>query len=146
VLALSFGGPWLADRQVRQAAALYRALPERAFDKLDSAASLNPLSPRPKAVAASIALRIGRLAVAERYFHEALERDSRYAYSYLELGAIAVNTGRRPEGLRLLARAVELEPRDVVAVATLKRARRGRRIDIRRMNESIRRRTLRLGT
>jgi len=106
---------------------------------------LNPLSPRPRAVAGSIALRMGRTAAAERYFRQALERDPHYAYSYLELGAIAVDTGRRAEGVRLLARAVALEPRDQVAARTLARARRGRRIDIAKMNDALRRRTLRLG-
>ena len=59
-LALSFGAPWLADRYVTQAAAIYRSRPAQAFDRLDSAAALNPLSPRPRAVAGSIALRMGR--------------------------------------------------------------------------------------
>src|SRR5205085_1852769 len=84
-------------------------------DRLDSASSLNPLGPRPKAVAGSIALRLGRTGLAERYFRGALDRDPHYAYSYLELGALAVNAGRRSEGLRLLAAAVALEPRDEVA-------------------------------
>jgi tetratricopeptide (TPR) repeat protein len=144
-LAMSFGAPWFADRYVEQAARIWPALPARAFDKLDGASALNPLSPRPKAVAGSIALRLGRPATAERYFREALDRDSRDAYSYLELGAIAVDAGRRAEGLRLLARAVALEPRDDVAASTYRRARRGRRIDIAAMNETLRRHTLRLG-
>jgi O-antigen ligase/polysaccharide polymerase Wzy-like membrane protein len=145
VLALTFAGPWLSDRYVSQAVSIWRLHPARAFDRLDSAASLNPLSPRPRAVAGSIALRLGRLGTAERYFRQALDRDSDYAYSYLELGAIAVDTGRRSEGVRLLAQAVALEPRDVVARKVLRQARRGRTIDIARMNEALRRRTLKLG-
>src|SRR5207248_662375 len=124
VLALSFAGPWLSDRYVSQAAAIWRLHPARAFERLDSASSLNPLSPRPRAVAGSIALRLGKVGLAERYFRQALDRDSHYAYSYLELGAIAVDTGRRSEGVRLLARAVALEPREVVAKRALRQARR----------------------
>ena len=90
-------------------------------------------------------LRLGRTGLAERYFRGALDRDPHYAYSYLELGALAVNAGRRSEGLRLLASAVALEPRDVVAKRALRQARRGRRIDIARMNEALRQRTIRLG-
>ena len=145
VLALSFAGPWLSDRYVTRALAIWRLNPASAFDRLDSASSLNPLGPRPKAVAGSIALRLGRTGLAERYFRGALDRDPHYAYSYLELGALAVNAGRRSEGLRLLAAAVALEPRDVVAKRTLRQARRGRRIDIARMNEALRQRTIRLG-
>ena len=144
-LLLGLGTPWLSDRYVTQAAGIWSASPARAFSKLDSASALNPLSPRPKAVAGSIALRLGRPSAAERYFRAALDRDSRYAYSYLELGAIAVDSGRRAEGLRLLTRAATLEPRDDTVATTLRRARRGRRIDIAAMNESLRRRTVRLG-
>ena len=145
VLALSFAGPWLSDRYIARAVAVWRLHPARAFDRLDSASSLDPLSPRPKAVAGSIALRLGQTGLAERYFREALDRDSHYAYSYLELGALAVGTGGRAEGVRLLEAAVALAPRDVVAKRALRQARRGGRIDITRMNEALRQRTLKLG-
>jgi O-antigen ligase len=144
-MVLSLGAPWLADRYVRQAAAIYRAFPQRAFDKLDTASALNPLSPVPKLYAGVIALRLGRTGTAERYFREVLQRDPRDAYSYLELGSLAVNSGRRAEGLRLLARAAALEPRVEMAAVALRRARSGRRIDIAGMNEALRRRTKRLG-
>jgi tetratricopeptide (TPR) repeat protein len=145
VLALSLAAPWAAERQVQQAARIWPARPARAFDKLRSASGLDPLSPRPKAIAGSIALRLGDLATARRYFRAALERDSRDAYSYLELGAIATHTGPPGAAVRLLTRAAELTPRDDVTAAALRRARRGRRIDIARMNETIRRRTIELG-
>ena len=73
VLALSFAGPWLSDRYVTRALAIWRLNPASAFDRLDSASSLDPLSPRPKAVAGSIALRLGRTGLAERYFRGALD-------------------------------------------------------------------------
>jgi tetratricopeptide (TPR) repeat protein len=145
VLALSFAAPWLAERQVDGAARIWPVRPARAFDKLRSASALNPLSPRPKAVAGSIALRLGDLRTARGYFRQALERDSRDAYSYLELGAIASNTGPSAAAVGLLRRASQLHPRDEVTAAALRRARRGKRIDIARMNEQIRRRTLELG-
>jgi tetratricopeptide (TPR) repeat protein len=145
VLALSFAAPWLADRDANQAARIWPVRPELAFDKLDAASALNPLSPRPKVLAGSIALRLNRLRLAERYFREALDRDPHAAAAYLELGAIAVNSGRRAEGLRLLARAAELQPREEVTANTLRRVRRGRGVDIARMNEELRRRTVKLG-
>jgi hypothetical protein len=145
VLALSFGAPWLADRYSGQAARIWPADPRLAFDKLDTASSLNPLSSRPKVLAGSIALRLRRPGLAERYFREAIDRDPHGAASYLELGALVVDRGQRAAGLRLLERAVALQPRDDVTAATLRRARHGRRIDIARMNEKLRRRTVRLG-
>jgi tetratricopeptide (TPR) repeat protein len=145
VLALSFVCPWLADRYEGQAARIWPVRSGLAFDKLDAASALNPLDPRPKVVAGSIALRLQRPRLAERYFREAIDRDPHAAVSYLELGAITLNDGRRGEGLRLLARAAALQPHEEVTARTLRRARRGRRIDIARMNESLRRRTVRLG-
>jgi O-antigen ligase/polysaccharide polymerase Wzy-like membrane protein len=145
VLGLSFAGPWLAELEVSQAASSWPAHPGLAFRKLNTASDLNPLSTRPKVIAGSIALRLGDLRLAERYFREALRRDARDAYSYLELGAIEVDTGRRADGIRLLGRAAALQPRDDVTAAALRRARRGGRIDITRMNEELRRRTIRLG-
>jgi tetratricopeptide (TPR) repeat protein len=145
VLAVSLAAPWLADRNASQAARIWPVRPALAFDKLDAASALNPLSPKPKVLAGSIALRLHRLRLAERYFREALDRDPRAAAAYLELGAIAVSSGRREEGLRLLARASELQPREEVTAATLRRVRRGRGVDIARMNEELRKRTVKLG-
>jgi tetratricopeptide (TPR) repeat protein len=145
LLALSFAGPWLADRYSGQAAQVWPARPRLAFDKLDAASRLDPLSPRPKVLAGSIALRLGRLRLAERYFRDAIDRDPHYAAAYLELGAIVLDRGRRAQGLGLLARAAQLQPRDDVTAAALRRAGRGKRIDIAKMNEALRRRTVRLG-
>jgi tetratricopeptide (TPR) repeat protein len=145
VLALSFGAPWLADSYSSRAVRIWRTHPERAFDKLDSAAGLNPLSPRPKLLAGAIALRLDRPRLAERYHREAIDRDRDGAAAHLELGAIVYESGRRAEGVRLLARAAALQPRDEVTARVLRRARRGGRIDIEAMNEALRRRTAKLG-
>ncbi|HKP90591.1 MAG TPA: hypothetical protein VJT75_11545, partial [Thermoleophilaceae bacterium] len=145
VLALSFGAPWLADRYLNQAEELWQTRPGRAFDKLDTAASLNPLSPLPDATAGAIALRLDRPRTAERYYRRAIDRDPNGGAAYLELGAIVYESGRRPEGLRLLRRASALQPRDEVTSRVLRRARRGGRIDIDAMNDALRRRTAKLG-
>jgi tetratricopeptide (TPR) repeat protein len=145
LLVLSFGAPWLADRYSSQAARIWGARPARAFDRLDTAAGLNPLSPRPKLLAGAIALRLDRPRLAERYYREAVDRDPNGGSAYLELGAIVYASGRRPEGARLLARAAELQPRDEVTARVLRRARRGGRVDIEAMNDALRRRTAKLG-
>ena len=145
LLALSFAGPWLSERYIGQAVGVWTTNSARAFDDLDSASSLDPLSARPKLFAGSIALRLGRIAAAERYFRQALERDPRDAYSRLELGALTVNSGRRAEGVAILASARRLEPRDAIARRALRLALRGQRIDIAAINQEIAAHARRLG-
>jgi tetratricopeptide (TPR) repeat protein len=145
VLVLSFGAPWFADRYSSQAARVWGTRPARAFDKLDTASDLNPLSPRPKLLAGAIALRLDRPKLAERYYREAIDRDPNGGAAHLELGAIVYASGRRAEGTRLLARAAALQPRDEVTAGVLRRARRGGRIDIVAINDALRRRTAKLG-
>jgi tetratricopeptide (TPR) repeat protein len=144
-LALSFTAPWFAERHVDQAIEVWQVRPERAFDRLDTAAAWNPLGIRPKAVAGAIALRLDRPRDAERYYRELLDRSSRDPYAHLALGALAFDGGRRAEGMRLLRRAAALEPRDELAARALRRARRGARVDINDLNRALLRRTRQLG-
>ena len=136
-LVTSFGLPWLADRDTNRAATGWPTRPDEAFDRLERAARLNPLSSRPQLVGASIALRVGRLDLAEREFRAALRRDPRNAYAALELGAIASQRGQRRLARKLLARAVRLNPRDQLSVAALADVRAGKRVDIDRLNTAI---------
>lgn len=144
VAAVSLALPWIAETQTRRAAGTWPRDLRLAEDRLDQAASLNPLSERPYLVAGTIALRRDDLAGAEREFAEALERNRRSHYAALELGAIASARGERALALRLLRRAVELNPRDELTRQTLERARRGRRIDVERLNNEIRERAGRI--
>jgi hypothetical protein len=137
VLAASFGAPALSERLVNRATAVYPTDARKAFDELDSAAALNPLSSRPKVIAARVALALQRPLEAERYFREALARQPDDPYSQLQLGAILFDGGRRAEGLRLLERAASLEPRVRVTAEALARARRGRRVDVGRINAAL---------
>src|SRR5207244_3017125 len=145
LLALRFAGPWLSERYIGQAVGVWTTNSARAFDDLDSASSLDPLSARPKLFAGSIALRLGRIAAAERYFRQALERDPRDAYSRLELRALAVHSGRPAGGGAILASARRLEPRDAIARRALRLALRGQRIDIAAINQEIAAHARRLG-
>ena len=140
VAAVSFALPWIAETQTRRAASNWPQDYKLAQDRLDQAASLNPLSERPYLVAGTIELRRGDLPAAEAEFRQALERNRRSSYATLELGAIAAQTGRRAEGVRLLERAVALNPRDALTRQTLARARRGQPIDVERLNQAIRER------
>ena len=133
VLALS----WVAELHVRRATETWVSRPADAFDDLDRAASLNPLSSKPALVAGTIALRLGLPVRAQSEFTSALERDPKSPYATLQLGAIASSRGEQRRAVALLGRAVELSPRDEVATTAFRRARGGRRVDVDDLNREL---------
>jgi O-antigen ligase len=143
--ALSLGAPWLSELEQRQAVSSWTTDPAGAFDHLDSAASLNPLSPTPKLFAGSIALRLGQRARAERFFREAIGRDPGDAYAHLELGALLAQSGRKPAALATLVQAARLDPRDDITAGVLRRVRRGKPVDIAGVNRELARRSEQAG-
>ena len=137
LLAASFGAPALAERLVNRATAVYPTDPAKAFDQLDTAAALNPLSSRPKVIAGRVALALHRPRDAERYFRQALDRQPDDAYVLLQLGAVVFDSGQRAKGLRTLERAAALEPRVRITTDALARARAGRRVDVERISAQL---------
>ncbi len=135
--AVSLGAPWLAERAVKQATGGWRNNPARAFDRLDLAATLNPVSDRPSLIAGSIALKLGELKRADRAFAEAVARTPRSDYAYLERGVIASVEGRNAQAVTLLSRAAGLSPHDPFTTSALATARGGRQIDLERLNAGI---------
>jgi hypothetical protein len=131
------GAPWLAQRQIDRAAREWPQGPARAYAMLRDASSLDPLSDQPALVEASIALRTGDVARADRAFAAALERNPRGAYALLERGAIASARGDRTTALTLLTRAAQENPRDPVTLAALKTARAGKRVDLASVNDQL---------
>jgi tetratricopeptide (TPR) repeat protein len=145
-LAVSFALPWLAALEVKRASETWAANPDAALQRLDRAESLNPLSARAPLTAATIALRVNRVRLAQQEFREALRREPRSVYALLELGAIAASEGDRATGLRLLRQARALSPQDPGAERALRSLRRGRPLDLGSLNRSIVERANRLGT
>jgi hypothetical protein len=137
-LAVSIALPWVSELLVREASRNWTEDPQGAFDQLDTAASLNPLSNVPALTAASIALEIDDLPRARAEFADALEHDAETAYALIELGAMAAERGERREALRLLRRALVLTPRDEILRRTLRDVRAGRRVTVQTLNEQIR--------
>jgi tetratricopeptide (TPR) repeat protein len=135
--ALAIAGPWLAEREVERAGAVFATSPMEAYARLDRASSLDPLSDRPALVKGSIALRFGDLARARSAFRDAIGRNARGQYATLELGAIAAAQGQRAEARRLLERAVALAPRDPTAREALGIVRTGGVVDIATLNQRI---------
>jgi tetratricopeptide (TPR) repeat protein len=143
--AVSLAAPWLAEVEQKTAVSTWTTDSAAAFDHLDTAASLNPLSATPRLFGGSIALRLGDRARAERYFRQALERDPDDAYAHLELGALLAQTGRRSEALVTLERATRLDPRDDLTRGVLRSVRRGGPVDIARVNRELAARSVRAG-
>ncbi len=136
-LALSFAVPWLAELELDRAQDSWRADPSAAFERLDRAAALNPLTIRPQLTAGTIALRLGQTAVAEREFRDALRREPDEAYALLELGLIAAERGDRNRALALLERSTEQHPQDDVARRALAATRAGKPVSVERVNRAI---------
>jgi tetratricopeptide (TPR) repeat protein len=137
VLAASLAAPWLSQLQIQSAVRVWTKAPRSAYARLHDAASLNPLSDEAYLVAGSIALRYGELARADHQFSQALTRTPGDAYATLELGAIASANGERATALRLLERAMRLNPRDELTRQALRLVREGRRLSVEGLNRSI---------
>jgi tetratricopeptide (TPR) repeat protein len=135
--AASLAAPWLSQLQVQSAARIWTKAPQTAYARLDDAARLDPLSDEAYLVAGSIALRYGELARADHEFSLALARTPGDAYATLERGAIASARGDRAAALRLLERAVRLDPRDELAQQALRLVKAGRLVSIDELNRSI---------
>jgi O-antigen ligase len=129
--------PWLSQLRVQSAVRVWPTAPRLAYEDLNKAADLNPLSDEPYSLAGSIALRFGDLPRAEREFSLALGRDSRDVYATLELGAIASARGHQREAFTLLKRAARLSPRDELIQETLFYVKNGHSVSIEQLNNSI---------
>ncbi|HLB21781.1 MAG TPA: O-antigen ligase family protein [Solirubrobacteraceae bacterium] len=135
--AASLGAPWLSGLEIDSAAQIWTRTPLLAYERLDDAARLDPLSDQPYLVAGSIALRFDDLARARQQFSRALQRVPGDSYATLELGAIASSKGERRAAQAILRRALRLNPRDPLTRTSLQLVRKGRRVDVTGLNRSI---------
>ena len=137
LLAVGFALPWLAERDLRDAREVSGSDPELALEKLDRAARLNPLSPTADKTAALVLLRSERYDQARAELREAIQRDERDSFAWMQLGAIASVEMRQDDALRHLERARRLSPNDTVVASVLRSIRRGRVVDPQRVNRAI---------
>lgn len=129
--------PWLAERNLRDARQIAASNPAAALDKLDRAAELNPLSPLAEKTASVIERRQGRVGAAEQLLRGTLDRDPRDPFVYLQLAVLASATDRQPEAVRLIRRARELSPRDVVTRRVARRLEAGRHVSPEQVDRMI---------
>ena len=115
VFVLVLFGLWSSDREVRRAGQLFATRSGEAYERLDRARVLTPLSSRPDSVAGSIAVRLGDYPRALRHFRRARERSVDDQYITLFTGALESALGEQQAAAASLRRAVELAPRDQLA-------------------------------
>lgn len=119
--ALALALPYLAEREVAAAGSGWPSDPARAFERLDRAADLNPLSSRPELVAGVIALELGRSRVADRRFRAALERDEGDWFAYFGRGLALSALGERARARLQYERARSLDPAEPLVREALSR-------------------------
>jgi hypothetical protein len=124
----SCAAPWLSERQVDKAIAVWRADPAEAYDLLAAARSLNPLSAKPDLLGGAIAAKLDDRSQMTTLFARSVERNPHSWYAQLELGLAESLLGRRPEALTAIRRSVSLNPREPLLRDVLVRVRRGERI------------------
>jgi hypothetical protein len=125
VAAVSVGAPWLAARQIEAAADGWSTDPGRAFDRLDQARFLDPLTDQADVYAAVIAAQGGDVTRQRAALLRAVERNPLGWYQQLELGLLAARSGDRPEALDRIAKARLLNPLEPVTAFVEARVRAG---------------------
>ena len=136
ILAVSYVLPWISEREIEKAATQWPRSPATAFDRLDRAAALNPLAPKPHLVAAAIAVQMEDQDRAVRELREVLELEPRTPFALAEMAALASERGQNGAAERLLERASGYAPNDIVVRGALEQLRSGGSIDVRDLNAS----------
>ena len=137
LLAAGLTIPWLAERDLREARKIAARDPEDALERLDRSTDLNPLSPLAPKTAALVEVRLGRFVRARERLHEALDRDPRDSFVYLELAAIASTQMRERRAVRLVDQAHVFAPRDQVVARVRRALRSGQTVTPRELDKLI---------
>jgi O-Antigen ligase len=144
-VVVTLGAPWLAARHVDSAIGRWTRDPAGAFELLERARALNPLSSEPDLVAGAIASKRDDRDRMRQSFMRALERNPNSWYAHLELGLTHSVDGRRTAALRELRRALTLNPREDILHDVLEELEAGKTVSPRsvdkRFAEGIRERT-----
>jgi hypothetical protein len=112
VAAISMFLPWAAALEVKEASDTWGVNPRAAFDRLDQARKLNPLSAQADLTSGAIASQLGQRRRIRSSFDRALERDPRNWYAILELAALDGVEGDSQSALQRLDRVAQLNPRE----------------------------------
>ncbi|MGD0274371.1 MAG: O-antigen ligase family protein [Gaiellaceae bacterium] len=129
VASVSYLAPWLSAGYVDSASRSWRSHPAQAYQMLDRARTLDPLSDTPDVIAGTIAGRRHDYLRMKDAYTRALERDPLDWYAQLELGIAEYLTGNRSASLVHLERAKALNPRESLIRLVLRRVRAREKID-----------------
>jgi tetratricopeptide (TPR) repeat protein len=129
VASASYLAPWLSARYVESASRTWRSHPAQAYQMLDRARTLNPLSDTPDLIAGTIAGRRNDYVRMKVVYARALKRDPHDWYAQFELGIAEYLTGNRSAALIDLERAGTLNPRESLIRFVLRRVRAREKID-----------------
>jgi hypothetical protein len=110
VSAGSVAMPWLSAREVDNAISTWRADPDGAYERLDRARLLNPLTDEPDVVESIIAASLGDERRQELALLAALDRNPLNWYPMVELAALETRRSDRATALMWLERAERLNP------------------------------------
>jgi tetratricopeptide (TPR) repeat protein len=134
--ALALSPAYLATRYDDRAARTWTANPEAAFDDLERASGLAPLSARPELRAGTLAVDLDQLGTARRHFTDSLGREDTW-YAHFVLALIASQQGNKAEARREIRIAHTLNREDRFVSEAFRRVRRGRRLDPAAFNRDI---------
>ncbi len=129
VASASYLAPWLSARYVDNASRSWRAHPAQAYQMLDRARTLNPLSDTPDLIAGTIAGRRHDYVRMKVAYTRALKRDPHDWYAQFELGIADYLTGNRIAAFVHLKSAKALNPRESLIRFVLRRVRAREKID-----------------
>ena len=135
--AVSLTLPWLAERQVAASLEIWRAAPDDALERLDRAASLNPVSARPELFEGAIAAETGKRRRAADAYLNVVEREPGNASAWIQLAVLASSRQDRTDARRYAARATALAPRDEAIRELRRRIARGAEISPERARRVI---------
>ena len=125
--------PWLSYRYEQSGIDVWRVEPRAAYDRLQRAADLNPLSAEPLVAEGSVALLRGDYGRARRSLRRAISRENHTWFAWLQLAVADAASGRRGPAAAELRRARALNPKDPVVALAARLLRRGVEIEPRRL-------------
>ncbi|MGZ4314893.1 MAG: O-antigen ligase family protein [Gaiellaceae bacterium] len=141
-VALSLVFPWLAAREVDLATQKWQSDPSSAYQRLQRARSLNPLSDNADLLAGAIAEHLHDNVRARAAFSRALDRNPASWYANLEVGILDAMQGRKRIALQYLRRAHELDPLEWQVVDADRRVQSGQPVQLQAMDRSFLQRAL----
>jgi hypothetical protein len=126
--AASVAFPWLADEQIDSASSAWAANPGAAFDRLERARDLNPLTDGADLVAGVIASRLRERRRERLAFENVLQRNPHNWYAHFELAILDAQEGHKQSALSRLREAHALNPREPVIPLVRRRILQGKAV------------------